>query len=624
MEYLNKLDSQQKEVVTFSGNDSIVLAGAGSGKTRCLQYRVAYLLDTQPRLHPRSVVAISFTKKASEELLERISQTHDRGCQIICRTMHSFCYMLIRKAGYARDLASTYDLNKIVYKILKDLKIKTEEPSSYFIGLANDVKSKPILPSERAKYLADECNIPWMLDFITRYEEEKSKKGLMDFSDMIYFAWLAFKRNPDFLASVQNQFKYFIVDEAQDLNAIQLELALMISEKHRGLMLCGDVRQSIYGFRGADPSRLIDIVNARDMATLNLQRNYRSADQIVDVANKLIAFNEIEGTLPPSISMRKDHGQINCEMFFTQYDEAVSVASKCAALIDSGVPAHEIAVLYRVNSQSQWIQVAFKEAGIPFHVTGGCGFFDRAEIQDAIAFLQLAHDETNIDALRRIYNKPTRYLGRAFLDTLNDLHRAGQSVKTTLQDVAESSYRNRHNVDDLLDIVCDLNSMAKSGKTAKELLLYIYNLRSKTDISKTFKNLNVSDDSSDDVRGENLDSLVELAETCETLESFLRIVSDHVTSSDEDQDDRENKVQFLTVHRSKGLEFKDVFVIGFAEGVFPHFMGCIQEERRVAYVALTRAKDNLHISVPCEVNGRPTGDSSFLGEIGFNSTFKEA
>lgn len=618
---LSALDEDQKKVVTHEGSNALVLAGAGSGKTRCLQHRVAYLLESTD-LHPRRIAAISFTKKASTELRDRIASLHPRGNEVVSRTFHSFCYMLLRKQGLSRDgLISNGRAAGIIRKGFKEYKWRSEEPWTYITSVLGKAKMQALPRSEwRQFFMEYDPENGDLIDKIAKmYESEKKKRGEIDFADMLYLAWEAFKspKHSTFLASVQRQFVHFIVDEAQDLNPLQLELAEMISAKHGNLMLVGDLRQSIYGFRGALPENVMSFVEKLSMDTLYLARNYRSCSEIVEMGNDLIAEGELESSFPRSVPMGSPGANVTCSSYWTAMHEAQSIARQCKDAIASGLPAEKIAVIYRVNAQSQYLQLAFGLMEVPFNVVGGMSFFDRKEVADAAAYLRLAADPTDADALRRIYNVPTRYLGRAFLDSFDSLHEAGQSVLTTLSDVAESQYRQRRNVDHLIRVIEDLQSYVDAGLNPGEILEKVYSIKSKLSHGKTFMELYKSDDDSDDSRVENLEAFRDMASQADSLEAFLESIESQSSISDDD-DSQEGKVQFITVHRSKGLEFDTVFIAGMTEGNFPHAKGDLDEERRVAYVALTRAETNLHICVPQLRFDRAVEPSHFLGILGLS------
>lgn len=623
------LDEDQKLVVTHEGGDAIVLAGAGSGKTRCMQHRVSWLLDSG--VHPRRIVAISFTKKASDELRRRIIDLHPLGDQVISRTFHSLCLHILRTEGIASGTIESGMAHRFISSKFSEVGWKSEEPASYVLSAINAAKMRAIPESDFPAFWkeTDPLHHNYIRKLYALYEAYKKENGLIDFSDMLYMMWKLMLDGGSVAQRVQNQFHHVIVDETQDLNPIQIAICDLWSKKHRNLMIVGDIRQSMYGFRGANVQDILQFSKDREMKVYYLLKNYRSGADIVHVTNDLISEGEIERGLPPCKPVKTTFGSVYAYSTFDQLHESDFVAKKVSALIESGVEPREISCLFRVNAQAQYLEMSFNQARIPYKVLGGVSFFDRKEIKDAVAYLHVARNLKDYRGVSRIYNTPSRYLGKAFWNSFEmEYERFVDSSDCPILDALDSvamsmvEYRSR-NVIHLAEDIRDLHDMYLNNSKPHEMLEYVYQIQSQVLKGRTFLDLYLAEDGSDTMRSENLDALLDLAKRFDSLDEFLNALAEqNIYSGDDDEDsdgsepDSLNQVQMMTIHKAKGLEFKHVFIIGFSDGLFPHFRGDPDEERRVAYVAITRAEESVVMTCPMVVFGKPRLPSPYLSSIG--------
>jgi len=617
------LDAKQQVVVDHEGG-ALVLAGAGSGKTRTMVSRIARLLDDG--INPRRIVAVSFTKKASEELKERLLSQHAIGAEVTCRTLHSLSFSALTKNGLLERNGARMTLidNRSSYaymtELAKQFKWRTEEPLTVIPKTISQAKEQAFMRGS-AQYndyimaVGDDIGVANFLAICKGYEEKKAKGRHIDFTDMQYLLWEALLEDKRLFERLAHAASHFMVDEVQDLNPLQIELVDLLSQS-AALMLIGDIRQSIYGFRGSAPSSVLAFAARRDLPTLFLDNNYRSKSEIVELGNTLIAQGEIERNLAPSVAFNSDGADISASLFCEDFDQARYFARLIKAKIEEGHQPGEIAILARINAQLAPMQVALRREGVPFYVSGQYGFFERKEIMDAVAYLRLCDNPTDALSLDRVYNTPTRFLGKVFKNKFDEMRVNTDSVLATLEDVSDTEPRFRSAIDNLSADLTGLFIRKRHGATTAELLEAILKLRSRSN-GKTFLELYRSDDDSDNSREENLEQLMDLAADYPVLSDFLAMVEEQLSPQDAPDPDR---VQLMTIHRSKGLEYDTVFILDYNEGLYPHGRGDSEEERRVSYVALTRARQSLHIGAVSYRFGKSVDVSPYLDVLGLDVT----
>jgi DNA helicase-2/ATP-dependent DNA helicase PcrA len=618
--FLKGLDDHQKRVVShdFDGANALVLAGAGSGKTRAMTHRVSHLVENG--VHPKRILAVSFTRKASNELKDRIGRMHSRGFDVQCRTFHSMTFNILRNNGWASEVMDGYEQ----FKVVRDLMRKTK-------SFPDDFTPKDALKTfDRARMDATqeedmEREISRMEPHMTAlpgvwhdYVAHKEKRGLVDFADMPWKCWLMFQRRPEILESISNWLSYMIVDEAQDLNKIQFEISEMMVPTAQ-LMIVGDLKQGIYGFRGADVNRVLDFADRMEMDRMFLETNYRSGQHIVRQANLLMSQTDLAKSCPESKPFSKDKGEIESWLTQGPSHEAEVIARDIVRQYGEGVGFGDMAIIYRTNAQSAAFEHKLMKARIPYHINGAKSFFERKEVMDAMAYAKFALDRTDIESFKRLYNNPCRFLGRVFMSNLMSHNSGSEDLYVSLSSFVDANYsdwRIRRNGGALLDHLDQLNLAVKRNVEPRKFLEMVYDLKSSKNDNSTFYDAYRGDDDEDSIRTENLDSLLDFASKFKTLQEFIG-ASDEVTPADDNIPDDE-KVQLMTVHRSKGLEFRNVYVVGFSEGLFPHHKGDVDEERRVAYVAVTRAENRLVVSSPAVLHSRSCDPSRFVEDMGLN------
>lgn len=593
-----ELDDDQARVVTHDDGDLAVLAGPGAGKTRCMEHRVAHVLERDD-IHPRQIAAVGFTNESSDELCRRIAKLHPSGGEVVAKTLHSLCYMILRNERGVDDVAPDWKANKAIGGIFADVGWDFEDPPSYVHGLFDMVRGegidRPAIPDTLHDWkpeLGEQLVEVWKA-----YESEMLDEGVVDFMGMIYRTAEVLETDEEVRDRVRRQFRHLVVDECQDLDPLQLDVVGLIGgHDDCDVCLVGDVNQSIYGFRGADVDRLGEFIDERGMDVLHLRRNYRSAPKLVEATNRLMDGRAPGGIEAPAVeAVRDDGGTLERHEFVDDLEEAEWVADDIESQIEAGAHPADIGVLYRTNAQCRFLQIEMAYRGLPFSIVRGRGFFEQSEVEDALAYLRLARDASDLEALERIYSTPTRYLGGKFLDALADEHRGDESVFDAMRRVQAGGYKNEHCIGYLLD---DLRPILDDpGQDPAEALDYVYQLRSRVEDTETFRSLNGGDQEGDSFRQYNLDALRDLAERFESVEAMLdKIMGGDMPS---EQGGRGGgRIQMMTVHRSKGLEFQHVYVVGMTDGVLPHMKGIFDEERRIAYVAATRAEDRLVLTSP--------------------------
>lgn len=591
---LENLNKQQLEAVQYINGPLLVLAGAGSGKTRVLTTRIAYLVN-EKNINPNNILAITFTNKAANEMKERINNMlgYTYGMQI--STFHSFGLRIIKENYEALEYQKNFtildsdDTLTLIKKIMKDLNIdvKAYNPKAIKNSISG-AKNELLDAKGYAKYALSDFDEKVNKVF-EHYEKTLKTNNSLDFDDLLFLPIKLFKDNPDILEKYQDQFKYILIDEYQDTNKAQYILVKMISAKYQNICVVGDDAQSIYAFRGSDYKNILnfekDYPNAK---VVLLEQNYRSTKQILDCANDVIKNNK-SGKLK-NLWTKSEKGEL--PIYHTAYDEkdeARYVVNEIEKKIKNKEPLSEIAVLYRTNAESRNIEEFLRLKNIPYRVIGSFYFYNRKEIKDLIAYLKIIYNSNDDVSINRIINVPKRGIG---LKTISDLNKKAYLENESIYNVIDSGKPLEFKK--LIDSIKE----KQENLSLTELVDLILNESGMMDELKSEKSLEA------DIRIENLEEFKTITKHYEeqtgiaSLEDFLAQIS--LVSDVEEYKNNSEVVSLMTVHSAKGLEFNTVFIIGLEEGLFPHRNSLmsvdeIEEERRLCYVAITRAKTNLYL-----------------------------
>jgi len=617
-EYLNKLNESQREAVEYNEGPSLVIAGAGSGKTRVLTYKIAYLVHLG--LAPQSILALTFTNKAAREMKERIAAiTGDQTARRLWMgTFHSIFSRILRyeaeHIGYPSNFTiyDTTDSKSLLKAIIKEMQL---DDKVYRLGMVQSriSNAKNALVTwkayEQSKELMQhdiDSKVPLLREIYKRYQNRCQQAGAMDFDDLLLQTNILFRDHPQVLEKYRSFFQFVLVDEYQDTNFAQHLIVQRLCEQHRRICVVGDDAQSIYSFRGANIDNILQFKNQYPGCRIfKLERNYRSTQNIVNAANSLIHKNKEQ--IHKNVYSEKEEGsKVRISASYSDYEEGYAVASAINELrLRKDYDYADFAILYRTNAQSRILEEALRKRGIPYKIYGGLSFYQRKEIKDIISYLRLIVNPHDEEAFKRVINYPSRGIG-----------------DTTVNKVIKAATENNVSLWTVLNAPIDYDLPINSG-TAKKLTDFRemierfieQNTRLSAEemaaivvkesgiVSSLFQDRSVEGIS----KQENLQELLKgIAEFCElrreegveqvSLADFLSEVS-LLTDQDNDKDEQANKVTMMTVHAAKGLEFKNVFVVGLEEELFPSSMSkdnprAVEEERRLFYVAITRAEEN--------------------------------
>ena len=612
------LNAQQKKAVLQTDGPVLILAGAGSGKTRVLTHRVAYLID-ECGVNPWNIMAITFTNKAAGEMRERVDRIVGFGAESIwVSTFHSSCARILRrfadKIGYGTNFTiyDSDDSKSLMKDICKRYQLETTQLKlRQIMGTISKCKDNLVDPVEYAASAGNDYIKSKISKAYTEYENALKKNNAFDFDDLIVKTVELFKKNSDVLDYYQDRFRYIMVDEYQDTNTAQFELIRLLADKYKNLCVVGDDDQSIYRFRGANIRNILDFESVyKDATVIKLEQNYRSTQQILDAANSVIRNNH--GRKDKALwTDIKDGEKVHLREFDTAQDEAAYIASEIGKFKRNGKLSYDdTAVLYRTNAQSRVLEERFRYEGIPYDIVGGTNFYSRREIKDLLAYLKTVDSGLDDISVKRIINVPKRGIGLTTVDHVQSYADERQisffeALCETDQIVAVSRSASKLN-----DFVSMIKSFRAKQKTMslEELLKDIIDV---TGYMEYLKTMDEDDDSGDNDRAQNVDELISGIAAYEendeieqpTLSGFLEEVA--LVSDIDRVDDEKEKVLLMTLHSAKGLEFENVYLAGMEEGVFPSYMTLqnedsdpegIEEERRLAYVGITRAKRNLTLT----------------------------
>ncbi|MDD4569335.1 MAG: DNA helicase PcrA [Tepidanaerobacteraceae bacterium] len=607
MEFLDNLNPQQKEAVTHPAGPLLVLAGAGSGKTRVLTYRMAYLIKNQG-VNPKNIIAITFTNKAAREMKDRIEHILPGVRDMLVSTFHSACVRFLRfdidKLGYNRNfiIFDNQDQQVLIKDCLKNLNIDDKKftPAGVlnYIGRAKDQLLIPSKCLDMAKDIREKT----MAGIYELYQKRLKENNALDFDDIIMKTVELFKEYPRILSYYQNRFVHILVDEYQDTNIAQYNLIRMMAAKHRNLCVVGDDDQSIYSFRGADIRNILEFEqDFSDATVIRLEQNYRSTQTILNAANEVIDHNF--GRKKKTLWTDNGEGQkINLVTLEDERQEAYFIAREInERVFRDNIGYGDIAVLYRTNAQSRVLEEAMVKTGLPYRIVGGLRFYQRKEIKDTLSYLRVVANPSDDVSLTRIINVPRRGIGNVTVNKLREVaeekNRSIFDIITSMDDMLlSSSFKNK-----LRSFFLMLKDFIEMSKTMSIVDLMNYILE-KTGYMEELNNQHTTEALS---RIENLQEMISAAMEFEQrspgggLEDFLAELA--LVSDVDNMEEKEQAVVLMTLHSAKGLEFPIVFLSGMDEGIFPHSRSLLddnqlEEERRLCYVGITRARKKLYMT----------------------------
>lgn len=620
--YMEELNESQLAAVTYNSGPSLVIAGAGSGKTRVLTYKIAYLLENG--YEPWSILALTFTNKAAREMKERISRQvgGNRAKYLWMGTFHSVFSRILRaessQIGFTSHFTiyDTADSKSLLRSIIKEMGLdeKLYKPGNVQARISN-AKNHLVSPSAYAvnkeAYESDcAAKMPAVRDIYARYWERCRQAGAMDFDDLLFYTFILFRDHPDVLEKYRQQFRYILVDEYQDTNYAQHNIVLQLAEVHQHICVVGDDAQSIYSFRGANIDNILYFTKTfPDTRVFKLEQNYRSTQTIVSAANSLIEKNERQ--IRKEVFSEKERGEtISVFQAYSDVEEAEIVANKIAELrYRKDYDYAAFAILYRTNAQSRIFEEALRKHNMPYKIYGGLSFYQRKEIKDVISYFRLIVNPSDEEAFKRIINYPARGIGDT---TVGKIIEAATENNVSLWTVA------RNPLVFGLNIAKNTLNKLQAFRELIEDFIKESTEKNAYDIgSEVIKRTGIINDICQDNSPENLSRKENVEELINgmydfyaqrreegnpnvSLSDFLSEVS-LLTDQDSDKEGDDKKITLMTVHSAKGLEFANVFVVGLEENLFPSAMAGnsiygMEEERRLFYVAITRAEEHCFLS----------------------------
>ena len=614
------LNEAQLSAVTYCDGPSVIVAGAGSGKTRVLTYKIAYLIQSGIPAH--SILALTFTNKAANEMKERIKQiVGDRIAKYLwAGTFHSIFLRILQyeidHIGFLPDFTiyDTQDSKSLIKNIIKEMKLDEKVyTSSGVYNRISSMKNHLITPADyksHREWLQDDFHSgkQYFADIFDAYCTRCHEANAMDFDDILLHTYTLFKNNKDILEKYQNRFAFVLVDEYQDTNIAQHRIISMLAQAHHRIAVVGDDAQSIYSFRGANIDNIIHFQKSfEDCKIFKLEENYRSTQNIVDAANSLIEKNRFQ--IPKKVYSNLPKGEpITVFSCFTDRIEADVVTEEIKKADAIGIPYSEMVVLYRTNAQSRVLEDALRNSNIPYKIFGGLSFYAHKEIKDVLAYMRLVINNLDVESLRRIINVPSRGIGEKTIDKLMTAAREQQispldfilKIDNLPHDFNAGTKNKLKRFGDIISALSDTYKNDDAYRTAEKII------KDSGILEEYSSNNNIENIS----KRENINELLNaIRQYCEqkrafgdenpSLADFLSEVS-LLTDQDTDNEEGQSKVTLMTIHAAKGLEFRYVFVVGVEENLFPSPM-CytepeIEEERRLLYVAITRAKERCFLS----------------------------
>lgn len=587
----NKLNDKQKEAVMHVDGPCLVLAGAGSGKTKVLTERIVNLINNG--VSSFNILAITFTNKAAREMRERVyNSIEEEANKIFIGTFHSLGLKIVREnasvIGYSNNVTilDRDDVNTLIKRFMKELNLDTEHyPVKSILNKISFAKNEGLSPEEFDKFAKAPLDMA-ACKVYKMYESALKRSNSVDFDDLLILPLRIFKKDKSVLEKYQEHFKYILVDEYQDTNMVQYDMCKLLASKYRNLFVVGDMDQSIYSFRFANYMNVINFEkDNKDAKVIVLDENYRSTNNILNAANDVIKNNK-ERKEKNLWSSKGDGDKIKYIRCDNEQEEASTVVRLTKELLDKGEKPSEIAVLYRTNGQSRVFEEAFLKENIPFKIVGSYFFYNRKEIKDLISYMHLIYNNNDDSSLERVINVPRRGIGSKTIERLrSEASISDKSMFEVVSSGKELGFKN---------LIIDLTNESKNT----DLVGLVDVILDKTGIRKELEEKN---DLESEIRLENLNEFKSIALAFQekgifSLEEFLENIS--LVSDKNEYKEVDDGINLMTLHSAKGLEFNDVFLVGMEEGIFPHNRSFeseseLEEERRLCYVGITRAKEHL-------------------------------
>ena len=613
MSIYDTLNNEQREAVFCTEGPLLMLAGAGSGKTRSLTHRIAYLIE-EKGVAPWNILAITFTNKAAQEMRERVDALVGYGSEDIwISTFHATCSRILRRhidlLGYDRNFTiyDASDQKSLMKEVLKEMKIDTKQfPERSVMSEISSAKNEYKSPLDYRNEYGSNFRNQRIADIYEHYQKRLKENNALDFDDLLVKMVDLFQTNPDVLEHYQDRFQYIMVDEYQDTNTVQFLLVSLLAKKYRNLCVVGDDDQSIYKFRGANIYNILNFEKVfPDAQVIRLEQNYRSTQNILNAANGVIANNK--GRKEKKLWTENQKGElVHFKQYDTEYDEADGVVSRINFLAMRGVQYKDMAILYRTNAQSRIFEEKLKQKNIPYAIVRGISFYDRKEIKDLMSYLKVVDSGMDDLSVKRIINVPKRGIGQT---TINRLQEFAILNQMSFLDAV-------FNADEIPEVTRALAKLHKFADMVEEFREYA----SEHEISELLEHILDVTQYRAELEAEGTDESISRLEDIEELFNDIAYyeeeeenpnLRDFLAEKDmytlnagiDNLEDENNKVLLMTLHNAKGLEFNNVFLGGMEEGVFPGFGAMmsgdeseIEEERRLCYVGITRAKERLFLS----------------------------
>ncbi len=622
-----KLNDAQMQAMVPDGH-ILVLAGAGSGKTRVLTQRIAALVNDYG-VNPRNILAITFTNKASAEMKNRLAEITDCADRMWISTIHSMCAKILRyeasNIGYTSSFSiySDTDSERLIKRIIAEMNTEEENLAKNALWHISRAKNENLSPEAYLNLYGFERNIDVVTEIYKKYQAALVRSNSMDFDDLLLNTLKLFRENPAVLQKYSDRFIYISVDEFQDTNAVQYEILKLLQSKHNNLFVVGDDDQSIYGWRGAKVRNILDFdKDFPDAKIFKLEQNYRSTKKIINIANAIICKNT-QRRDKKLWTENSDGVKIETYCGYNESEEAYYVVSQIESLVRyGGMKYSDFAILMRMNALSRSFEQECSKYAIPTKVYGGFKFFERKEIKDLLAYLKIVTNPYDDESLLRIINVPKRGIGETTISKLSQL--AGEKQMPVLQVLADEENLKIFNkgvqnkLKDFARLIDDLFVYQEEHGVA-DFVNYV--------ITKTAYRQSLAD------KEEETDRLMNLDEFMNSVNEFIKsnpdcTVRDYVESvtlsADRETDDETEYVTLATVHSAKGLEFKVVFIVGLEDGIFPNSRvrydnAEMEEERRLMYVAITRARERLYLTYARNRymyrQSKPTAPSEFFSDV---------
>lgn len=587
----NILNPKQQEAVDTINGPVLVVAGAGAGKTKVITERIVHLIN-DIGVPPEEILAVTFTNKAAEEMRQRIFQKINiqKGGLPFIGTFHALGLLIIKEnaelVGMTRNftIADTDDVLKIIKESLLELSIdpKQFDPSSVKNQISkfkNELTTVEKFLERTAQYAAGEDYFDAMLGKVWQlYEQKKRAQHLLDFDDLILLPVLMLQKNNEVLTRYHTRWRYIHIDEYQDTNDVQYMLSTLLALAHRNILVVGDIDQAIYSWRGADFKNVLKFQeDYKDAKIITLEENYRSTEIVLEAANAVITRNKLR--LPKNLWTSKKGGE-KIKVLFSEDErmEAFMIAREIRTLQSRGIELNNMAILYRTNAQSRALEEIFLQQRVAYRIIGGVRFYERREIKDLLAYIRLVQNPDDEISKKRIINVPPRGIGKTL----------STKILGNIKDFKPSEAAKLNEFNTLI------NTLRESSKTLSPNQLI------KKIIQSTGYRAYIDDGTEKGTeRWQNIEELLGLAQQMEQIETFLEHVS--LFAVDDRYDQNQNRVSLMTMHTAKGLEFDAVFIVGLEEGLFPHTLSfdpeSLEEERRLYYVAITRAKTRLYLTL---------------------------